>query len=418
MHHTMAVGDGDLDNYLATSAGEFTRTVRAGFGARECAPHRTRLALASLVVDARTALGGVAGYSHRAGKDQSAQLHLRSIPADPPAEFPVGLRILVSGSGPSLPVVPWIALLDEDVTTTPTDGLYLVYLFTSRMDAVYLSMNQGATQHRRAAEADGRKGRAAEVAAIDEIAVETALLRQLLDKLRLAHRLGSIELGATRFVPRAYEAGSIAAVKYSMSNLPENAALAADLAEFAALYSRCVELKDELAANRRVRTSARSLERQVQPAVMPEFKPKDAADYVANIPASAERRGRHHEALIKEFGDAVRATGRTAFTNVHPRELVVVDRPLEWLVEAKTVGLNAEPAVRDAIGQLFTYRHFCYREVGRLDPRLLALFNAPIGEAFENLLATLDIDFVCRDRGAWRGSADALALLAQATRPH
>ena len=386
--------------------------MAAAFGARECALHRPRLALASLVVDAHTALGGVAGYSHRAGKDQPAQLHLRSIPADPPAEFPFGLRILVSGSGPSLPVVPWIALLDEDVTTTATDGLYLVYLFTSRMDAVYLSMNQGATQHLRAAEADGRKGRAAEVAAIDEIAVETALLRQLMDKLRLAHTLGSIELGATRFVPRAYEAGSIAAVKYSMSNLPENAALAADLAEFAALYSRCVELKDELAANRRVRTSARSLERQVQPAVIPEFKPKDAADYVANIPASAERRGRHHEALIKEFGDAVRATGRTAFTNVHPRDLVVVDRPLEWLVEAKTVGLNAEPAVRDAIGQLFTYRHFCYREAGRLDPRLLALFNAPIGEGFENLLATLDIDFVCRDGGTWRGSADALALLA------
>ena len=107
-------------------------------------------------------------------------------------------------------------------------------------------------------------------------------------------------------------------------------------------------------------------QRQVQPAVTPEFKPKDAADYVANIPAPAERRGRHHEALIKEFGDAVRATGRTAFTDVHPRtDLVVVDRPLEWLVEAKTVGLNAEPAVRDAIGQLFTYRHFCYREAGR-----------------------------------------------------
>jgi hypothetical protein len=385
----------------------------AAFGARESTPHRTRLALASLVVDARTALGGVAGYSHRAGKDQPAQLHLRSIPADPPAEFPVGLAILVSGSGPSLPVVPWIALLDENVTTTATDGLYVVYLFTSRMDAVYLSMNQGATQHLRAAKADGRNGRAAEVAAIDEIAVETTLLRQLMDKLLQAHTLGSIELGATRFVPRAYEAGSIAAVKYSMSDLPENAALATDLAEFAALYSRCVELKDELAANRRVRTSARSVQqRQVQPAVTPEFKPKDAADYVANIPAPAERRGRHHEALIKEFGDAVRATGRTAFTDVHPRDLVVVDRPLEGLVEAKTVGLNAEPAVRDAIGQLFTYRHFCYREVGRLDPRLLALFNAPIGKGFENLLATLDIDFVCRDGGAWRGSADALALLA------
>jgi hypothetical protein len=365
-----------------------------------------------LVVDARTALGGVAGYSHLVGKDQPAQRHLRSIQADPPAEFPVALRVLVSGSGPSLPVVPWIALLDEDVTTTATDGLYLVYLFTSRMDAVYLSMNQGATQHLRSAAADGRKGRAAEVAAITEIAAETALLRQPIDKSLLTHTLASIELGATRFVPRAYEAGSIAAVRYPMSNLPENAALAADLAEFAGLYSRCVELKDELAANRQVRTSARSLkQRQVRPAVIPEFKPKDSTDYVANIPTSAQRRGRNHEALIKEFGDAIRATGRTA-VSVYPRDLVVIDRPLEWLVEAKTVGLNAEPAVREAIGQLFTHRHFYYREAGRLDPRLLALFNAPVGEAFENLLATLDIDFVCRDGGAWRGSADALALLA------
>jgi glucan 1,3-beta-glucosidase len=28
MHHTMAVGDGDLDSYLATIAGDFTMTVR------------------------------------------------------------------------------------------------------------------------------------------------------------------------------------------------------------------------------------------------------------------------------------------------------------------------------------------------------------------------------------------------------
>src|SRR6185437_13349689 len=115
--------------------------------------------------------------------------------------------------------------------------------------------------------------------------------------------------------------------------------------------------------------------------------------------------------LIKAFGDAVRATGRTAVTSAHPRDLVVVDRPREWLVEAKTVGLNGEPPVRDAIGQLFAYRHFYYREAGKLDPCLLALFNAPIGEGFEKLLATLDIDFVCRDGAAWRGSADALALL-------
>jgi 5-methylcytosine-specific restriction enzyme MrcB-like protein len=287
-----------------------------------------------------------------------------------------------------------------------------VYLFTNTLDAVYLSMNQGAAQHLQAAEADGRKGRAAEIAATKRIASETALLRQLIDKSVLARKLASIELGATRFLPRAYEAGSIAAVRYPMSNIPDNAVLAADLEEFAALYIRCVALKDELAANRLVRTSARSLQqRQMHPAVIPEFKPKSSADYVSNISATAERRSRRDEALIEELSDAVRATGRTARTDVYPRDLVVVDRPREWLVVTKTVGLDAEPAVRDAIGQLFAYRHFYYREAGKLDPRLLALFNASIGRGFENLLATLDIDYVTRAGGAWHGSRDALALL-------
>jgi hypothetical protein len=309
-------------------------------------------------------------------------------------------------------VVPWIALLDEDVTNTTTDGMFLVYLFTSTLDALYLSMNQGAAQHLRAAEADGYKGRGAEIAATKEIARETAELRQLIDKSLLAHTLASIELGATRFLPRVYEAASIAAVRYPLSNLPDTAELSADLSEFAALYSRCVELKDELVANGRVRTTARSLQqRQVQPAVIPDFKPNSSADYVATLAASTQRRSRKHETLVKAFADAVRATGRTALTNALPRNLVVVDRPREWLVEAKTVGLNAEPAVRDAIGQLFAYRHFYYREAGTLDPRLLALFNAPIGRGFENLLTTLDIDFVSRVGGAWRGSDDALALL-------
>ena len=140
-------------------------------------------------MDARTALAGVAGYSHRARKDQPAQGHLLSVQTDPPAEYPLGLSVLVSGIGPSLPVVPWIALLDDDVTTTTTDGMYLVYLFTSTLDAVYLSINQGATQHLRAAEADGHKGRGAEIAATREIALETAQLRQLIDNSLLAHTL-------------------------------------------------------------------------------------------------------------------------------------------------------------------------------------------------------------------------------------
>jgi hypothetical protein len=49
---------------------------------------------------------------------------------------------------------------------------------------------------------------------------------------------------------------------------------------------------------------------------------------------------------------AVEANGGAPATNVHPRDLIVDHLEVHWLVEAKTVGPNAETAVREAIGQL------------------------------------------------------------------
>jgi hypothetical protein len=61
--------------------------------------------------------------------------------------------------------------------------------------------------------------------------------------------------------------------------------------------------------------------------------------------------------------------------------------------------------VREAIGQLFAYRHFCYRELGRPDPALVALFSEPIGDAFVELLASLNIEAIWRTEEAWKGYA-------------
>jgi hypothetical protein len=363
-------------------------------------------------VDIRAALEGVGGYSHALAKQQPAQQHLRTVAKEPPPEFPVGLAVRVSGSGQSLPVVPWIALLDPDVTTTATDGLYIVYLYTSGIDAVYLSMNQGATQHRRTAEMDGHKGRAADETALAEIAAETAVLRELAGSSLLEGTLELIELGAPRFLPAAYEAGNVAALRYEMSALPMAAKLTADLSRFTALYARCVKAKDQLAANRRVRTSSRSAKKQgATSPPTPEFKPKNSSDYLARVAAATQRRGRRHEALVQAFGERVIDTGRAAATNVHPRDLIVREGDVEWLVEAKIVGVNAEHEVRAAIGQLFAYRHFYYRETGEPDPRLLALFDAPIGSAFEGLLSSLGIFSMCRSGREWLGSPEAVALV-------
>ncbi|HEV8558556.1 MAG TPA: hypothetical protein VGR06_19475 [Actinophytocola sp.] len=60
---------------------------------------------------------------------------------------------------------------------------------------------------------------------------------------------------------------------------------------------------------------------------------------------------------------------------------------------------------REAIGQLFAYRHFWYRELGQPDPALVALFSEPVGAAFLPLLKSLGIESIWWDGDTWDGAA-------------
>lgn len=40
---------------------------------------------------------------------------------------------------------PWIAVYNEEITTTIQRGIYIVYLFSEDMSRVYLTLNQGCT---------------------------------------------------------------------------------------------------------------------------------------------------------------------------------------------------------------------------------------------------------------------------------
>lgn len=40
---------------------------------------------------------------------------------------------------------PWIAILDRNITTTTREGVYIVFLFSSDYQNVYLTLNQGTT---------------------------------------------------------------------------------------------------------------------------------------------------------------------------------------------------------------------------------------------------------------------------------
>ncbi|MGY1712600.1 hypothetical protein ACI8AC_24130 [Geodermatophilus sp. SYSU D00758] len=171
-------------------------------------------------------------------------------------------------------------------------------------------------------------------------------------------------------------------------------------------------MKDQLAANRQVRTSARSAKRRDEThPPRPEFKPKDSSDYLANVKGSMQRRTRKHESFLEAFAADLTAAGHLPADNMHPRDMTIAAGGEDWLVEAKTVSVNAEEAVRAAIGQLISYRHFYYRAANRKDPLLLALFDAPIGAALEELLSSLGIEVLCWEQGAWRGSGAAERLV-------
>jgi MoxR-like ATPase len=42
--------------------------------------------------------------------------------------------------------IPWLAIMNKDITTTTQEGVYVVYLFSQDMERVYLTFNQGVTR--------------------------------------------------------------------------------------------------------------------------------------------------------------------------------------------------------------------------------------------------------------------------------
>jgi len=138
------------------------------------------------------------------------------------------------------------------------------------------------------------------------------------------------------------------------------------------------------------------------------FRPKDATDYLVTLQSRTQVRSRKHEAVVKAFGEHARAVGWAPATNVHPRDLVLRKPGRELLCEVKVVGPNAEHAIREAIGQLITYRHFLYP--GTKPEASVAVFSSSVGPAFVDLLESIGIASVWAADGDWLASASASTL--------
>ena len=370
------------------------------------------------------------GYDHKRDAKQPAQSALKEAQTKVKAICPPGYKVRISGSAINLPVIPWLAVLDPDQTDTPQEGIYVVYLYSADMTQLHLSLNQGFTAHKERAAKLPRfeRGSSIESWAIESVRRETDVLQRELavptgsyDGMfgALQGSVQSIDLKHGGDLALGYQAGHITGFSYQTIALPNENRLQHDLFALLALCQSACDISDRhsLLEPETWTTRSGSLthkQRRPSAAITPQFddfKPRDFSDVTVElpIPQKPRTRTRKHEALIAEFATHVHANG-LKLTNKRIGKMDLLmrdDNGKEWLIEAKTVADDGETAVRDAIGQLFPYRHEYYTKQNRPQPQLIALFNRPVDKMWLELLAQLKIGVI-----NWNGSSwlcDALA---------
>jgi hypothetical protein len=340
-------------------------------------------------------------YDRTAGTGHPTQRLIRAAPRHLTDYAPVGF-IVHGRAGAGMPAaIPWIGFLDPDETTSPLEGLYVVYLFSADLDVVWLTLIQGITRLHERVRPPAR--------ARERLTADGARIRERLGSAALAGFVESVDLRARGRLPLGYAAGAVAALRYDTTALPSEQELGRDLAGMFRLYQDAIAAKRDLllTAPGAISTPSGS---PTPPARSPleHFKPKDATDYKATLTGGTIVKTRRHEALIHDYGDWAVERGFAASTAEHPKDLVLRREGREWLVEGKVLYRgNAAGATRAAIGQLVEYRRFLYSDDAPA-PTLVALFTETIGNAYVGLLEELGILAIWRDQGKWTGNAAAV----------
>lgn len=332
-------------------------------------------------------------FDRNAGMASPAMLLLRRAPTHLVEHLPAGVFARGSGGRGRGTMTPWFGIFDPDETTSPQDGLYVVYLFSADLQTISLSLNQGVTLLGR--DLGNRVAR-------DELVRRAIAIRERLGK-EAAGLNPVMNLGSRGWRQTAYQAGNVVCTSYDIANLPSEQQMRDDLARYLTLYQRAVEVRPDWALAGEATKH--------EPGTAPEagFKPRDAGDYIANIGAHTQHKSKRHEQILNQYVAWTKAQGFAPSNAEFPKDLILRRPEEEYLIEVKVVyNGKASIAVRAAIGQLLEYSHFL--DVGK-DPKPLtvALFSEPVGDAFIEYLEVLEIPSVWLEGGVWRGSPTAAA---------
>jgi hypothetical protein len=351
-------------------------------------------------------------YNKKLGQQQPAQKALRAIKYQMLEYIPKGYKVRVSGSAVNIPEIPWISILNPELTTTTKAGLYIVYLYSADLKNLYLSMNQGYTRHKEVAQASGLKGKFAAQMALKTLKSETKdLARGLKIKGPLDSKtINSIDLKSIGELPQGYESGHITGYRYSLNSLPTESQLQIDLDFMFTIYDAVKEINDDLRNGTKLTriTLSRDVKDHNNLAFIKTsedgfFEPRTREEYVANFNKTSYKVSPLHEALINDFAKYAKQKNWNPLNKkIQNRDMILQNKSgYEILIEAKSVGKSQEIVVRQAIGQLFAYRYVYYQ--GK-DIPLLALFNREINEIWQGLLDSLNIYYIYSKNNNWHGT--------------
>ncbi|MFA1739358.1 MrcB family domain-containing protein [Lysinibacillus fusiformis] len=126
--------------------------------------------------------------------------------------------------------IPWLCCFDRSVTTSATNGYYLVYLFKEDMSGFYLSLNQGYTYFRD--KYGAKEGR-------QKVSHTATLIRNMIE-VPEEYEQSSINLGSMRDLAVGYEKGHIYGKYYDANNMPSDRELISDFRVLLEAYKKIV----------------------------------------------------------------------------------------------------------------------------------------------------------------------------------
>ncbi len=162
----------------------------------------------------------------------------RWLQACPPIASRSTVRVKLSVGQGSWTKTPWIALLDDRVTTSTQRGIYVVFLVTEDLSAVHLTINQGMTD---LVARLGQKGAVREMLSVAD--ASRPLISSIVNEGFSLDN--AISLNSETPAARNYEAGTIAHLLINQADLPDDALITRQVSTILEAYDRLIVARAE-----------------------------------------------------------------------------------------------------------------------------------------------------------------------------